>query len=55
MLKGVGFKIQVRADCKKGSHILSSSIDRELGSTNRESQKSDFAKCLNKAQAHKNV
>ena len=48
MLKGVGFKLQVRADYKKRKSHSISLIDRE-------SQKSDYAECLNKAQAHENV
>ena len=46
LLKGVCFKLQVRADCKKRGQNLPSSINRKLESTNRKSQKSDSAEFL---------
>jgi len=40
---------------EKRSQNLPSSIDRELGLIDRESQKSDYAEFLNQAQAHENI
>ena len=62
MLKSVGFKFQVQLTVEKGRKFLSSSTNRELGSTdreldltNRKSQEQNFAKFLNQAQARENV
>ena len=54
MLKGVCFKVQVQADCRK-EESKSAKLDQELGPIDRESHKLDFVEFLNLAQAHENI